>query len=158
MAKPRRTHRPGNKGVLARVAERREKVWQLLISGRHTYRDIARQCDVNVSTAHDDVQAVIKEHNDRLMETAHGFIAEASARLLKGFEAIMGDVETGAVSRFDAIDRLVKLNREWARLHGLDKPIKVAQTDPSGEYSTALDLSKLSPETLAKLMQELEAK
>ena len=101
--------------------ERREKVWQMRVVERKTYRQIARELGTTVFTAHDDAKWVA-QHRVKALE---GKDRELVANQNEIYEELLNKWLPLALSNVDEIetqlyatDRVTKILSEQAKLFG----------------------------------------
>lgn len=103
----------------------------LFIQG-HNYQQVAEEMGVSHTTAWRRVQSGVKKRFHQITDDLDQWILQQVEYLLKALKALEGSVKSGDVQ---AIDRAVKVFDRLSKLLGLDKPTKVAPTDPTGEFS-----------------------
>jgi len=109
------------------LVEKRRQALELRKAGA-SYEQIAESLGYrSKSGAHDAVTGALR---DMLREPAEQVRTLELSRLDDMLMSIWARVRSGDVS---AIDRALRLSERRARLLGLDAPVKVAPTDPSGE-------------------------
>jgi hypothetical protein len=135
----RKDAQPGKK---EEIAERRVKAFNLRKAGA-TYRDIAKQLEVEHSTIVQDVKAVMKELQKEQLVEADSYRAMELERLDAMQTQMWSQVQKGNQG---AVDRVLRIMERRSKLLGLDAPTKVAPTDPTGqkEYSDATSSSALA--------------
>lgn len=118
--------------------------WQCLELRRKgkTYRDIAAQLNISVSTAHQHVSAAIASIKQESNETAEQIVALELERLDKALLALEDKILDGDAK---AIEVMIKLQDRRARYCGLDSPTKIAPTTPDG----VSEWHSMEPDTLA---------
>lgn len=138
---------------IAAIAVRREKALAMKVDG-HSYRFIARELGVDVRTVFDDVQAELTEVAERRFLKAERLADIQNNRLEKGVRELierMGS-KTSTKVLVQVVRAMVRVEERRARLMGLDKPIKLAKTDPSGEHpAPEVDLSHFEADELDAL-------
>lgn len=105
--------------------------WQCLELRRKgkTYRDIAAELHISVSTAHQHVSAAIASIREESNETAEQIVAVEIERLDRALVALDEKIDDGDTK---AIETMIKLQDRRARYLGLDSPTKIAPTTPDG--------------------------
>lgn len=102
------------------LLDRREKVWQLRVVERKTYRDIAKELGITVFTAYQDAKW-LSEHRIKALE---GKDKELIATQNEIYEALMNEllpIALGAENlqdRLYATDRVARLLQDQAKLFG----------------------------------------
>jgi len=150
------------KGNETRAALRRPKALEMKIVGL-SYRAIAERLSISHEQARHDVQTLIAETIDKELCDELREIENARLDYLwnRWFPRAVGrTLEDGTREEPDinAAHYCEKLSRRRAALNGLDRPVKVAPTDPTGrdQYHPIQDeLSKLSIEDLRKIANGL---
>lgn len=142
-----------------KMMARRKKLLAYMGGGPRTYREMAAYLGCDVHTAYQDWQEINVEYQKAMEEQAPHVLGEHDAVLRESLRTALNAMRSQSpLNRLEAIDRVVKVEARHARLLGIDKPIKVAQTDPTGEFSASIDLTKLSDQTLQALLKELASK
>lgn len=134
------------------AAQRQAQALQLRISGA-TLEAIAKALGYSHhSGAQKAIQTALKK---TLQEPAQEMRKLESLRLDTATLAISQQVRAG---NFGAVDRWVRLSERRSKLLGLDKPIKVAPTNPEGtaEYGFGLTVEQRKAR-LAAALQFLDA-
>lgn len=157
--------KPRDPGDDERIAARRAQAITLRKAGA-TYRAIAATLTVDVRTAYEDVQAELmqlrelteqeaRDYRNLELERIDGLLLSLSSLITRpqGMPASLWKADAYAV------DVARKLSESRRKLLGLDAPTKVAPVTPDGEkpYEGAIDLSKLSKETLLAIERDLAA-
>ncbi len=117
------------KGAKARAAERRVKALELRKAGA-TYRQIGAQLDVSEAQSHRDVTKAIRDCIKRSAADSEELRKLEEERL----DALQIALWRPATSGHEgAVDRVLRIMARRAALLGLDAPVKLAPTDPTGE-------------------------
>ena len=106
------------------VDQRREAVAGLVLAGR-PYRWIADRLGVSRQTIARDVAAIRQVWRERTAAAYGEHVAEVVAKLDVAEAQVMREVQQGDVG---AVDQLVKLIRERAKILGLDQPQRLEHT------------------------------
>jgi Sigma-70, region 4. len=106
--------------ALIQRLERQRLALTLRASGA-TYREIARQLDISISTANKYVQSALAEARAGVVETAEDALAIELERLDNMLLSIAPQLRRG---NLNAIDRALKIMERRAKLLGLDKPAR----------------------------------
>ena len=135
-----------------RIAARRAEAIRLRVSGK-TIRAIAKTLGISVSTAHADVRETMAEVAKAAREDAETEIATDLERLDNALDVVLQVLNRGAMAGTDegdtpddvfdglteqqelklkAVDRLVKLSEQRAKLLGLYAPTKQEVTGKDG--------------------------
>jgi DNA-binding CsgD family transcriptional regulator len=112
----------------AQLKQRRAEMFQLRLAGA-TYQDIADRYGLSVGTAHVDIQKVFDEMLPiEDLERQRQWELERLDRLRMGL--------WGAATRGNtqAVDSYLRLSARFARLAGLDAPVRVAGHDGGGLF------------------------
>lgn len=139
-------------GQAEAIAARQAKAIELRKSGA-SYRAIGRVLGCSEATAHRDVRKALRRiiaFGDRQAEEYRQLELERLDAIQLGVWLRMrtGDPHAADVAR--------KVSESRRKLLGLDAPTKVAPTNPAGDKPyEGVDLSKLSEDTLRKIIQEL---
>lgn len=112
----------------ADAIEREERALELRRAGA-SYREIAKALGCRLETAHKAVQRGIARQIERVQDKAEAVIQlelDRLDRLLRGVwvQAAQGNTQ--------AIDRVLRIMERRAALTGIDKPTKIAPTNPDG--------------------------
>lgn len=102
---------------------RREQVSVLLLA-RVPYRQIAERVGAAYSTVRDDVAAIQRQWQARYAENYQAHVAEMMATY-DALKRTWLPRSLGSNPDGDAADRVLKIERERARLLGTDAPVKV---------------------------------
>jgi transcriptional regulator with XRE-family HTH domain len=113
---------------VAQVEGRRSAVLQYRCAGL-SLRQIADRVGVSHTQVAKDLQAALTELRADMVDMATDLKAIESERLDRARVALWARVCAGDLA---AIDRWIRLSESFRRLHGLDAPLKVAETDPEG--------------------------
>ena len=111
---------------------------------------------VSVRTVWDDVTAEYEELRNETEVNRADSMALENARLDQLFSKALSLYGKGSVP---AGRLAIAVMMRRAKLNGLDAPTKIASTDPTGEHQAdtgAIDVSKLSEDTLRRVMRELK--
>lgn len=132
-------------------AIRREKVAELL--ARHwTHREIAAELGCSVATVSEDRAALIASYAERYRDAAEDMIEQETSSLEQmEREALEAWRKTRDVR---ALEAALKCKSRKHALRGLDRPIKVAPTNPEGDEPYA----GLSDEQLERQLRKLQGK
>lgn len=152
---------PGS-GLRMRARELTERVVELRSQKpAPSLREIAEELEVSVSTVHAALWRGIDSANERIAEKAGDLRDAANEELLQIVDELWPKLRSAKT-----IDAMVKVatelrknNESRRRLHGLDKPIKIAPTDPDGGPLAleAAALRGLSPAELDLVEAAIEA-
>ena len=133
-------------------AEKRRRALELRKAGA-SYEQIAESLGYrSKSGAHDAVTGALR---DMLREPAEQVRTLELSRLDDILMSIWTRVRAGEVA---AIDRALRLAERRARLLGLDAPVKVAPTDPSGEVEYGGFNDEQRAERIAALLDRARAR
>ncbi len=141
--------------------ERREKVWQLRVVDRLTYREIAKKLGITVWTAHSDAKWL----SDHRIKALEGKDKELIATQNEIYEALLnkwipvalgeppitetdGDLEVSYEDQLYATDRVTKVLSEQAKLFGF-------HTLPKAQQGNAEALGKGIAEGVIEAMAKL---
>lgn len=102
-----------------------------------SYRDIARQFNISVSTAFDDVQAMLVELAREPAENVREMELERLDSLMFPLFTRVMSTEHGRLPDYQAIDRILKIMDRRAKLLGLDAPQKIDITSYIREQAIA---------------------
>jgi len=154
--RPRRA-RPGQ---LEAIAERRALEFEMRKAGA-TYRQIARELNVDVHTVHADVAAELAALRERTVEQAQELRVLELERLDGMTSGLWPQIQAGSPP---AVSAAVRVSERRSRLLGLDAPVvtKSELTGSLGVYEERLATERelfrtLSVEQLAELARESEA-
>jgi transposase len=136
-----------------RIAARRAEAIKLRVRGK-TIREIAQELGVGVATAHDDVRTAMgemaKEAEENVAEQ-RGLELHRLERALEVVEKVLTSApmadEGGDELQLKALDRLVKIQDQRAKLLGLYAPEK-------RELSGTLGVGDASPAAAAELVRK----
>lgn len=132
-------------------AIRREKVAELL-SRHRTYREIAVELGCSIATVSEDRAALIASYAERYRDAAEDMIEQETMRL--------DQMERSALDAWKAkgnpktLEVALRIAARKHALRGLDKPLKVAPTNPEGDEPYA----GLSDEQLERQLRKLQGK
>ncbi len=118
------------------LASRRKVVSAKLVAGE-TYREIAEFLNVSIGTVANDVKLILGRWQREQITNSGEYARLEVRRLDLALNAIWDKVITGG--DLYAIDRLLKISERKAKLLGLDRPFKVAPTNPDGTERYAID-------------------
>lgn len=136
----------------ARIAERRQQVWNLKKRGI-SFREIAKHLGCDVRTAWEDYHCELTELRELTEQEVADYRVQERERLEMLWARLQTKVAAGDVY---AIDQARKVSESLRKLFGIDAPAKVAPTNPAGDQPyQGVDLGKLSTETLQRMEQEL---
>lgn len=111
------------------AAQNRERAAELKKMG-FTYADIGKELGVSRQRAHQ----YVKEELEKLAEMTQGSIIALRQRSIERIDRMVLSLWSKAIKGdFQAIDRVVKLMEQEAKLLGLHAPQKIAPTTPDGE-------------------------
>ncbi len=151
-----------------RIAARRAEAIRLRVSGK-TIRAIAKELSISVSTAHADVRETMAEVAKAARDDAETELATDLERLDNALSIVLEVLNRGATAGTDdgdepgdifdglteqqelklkAVDRLVKIQEQRAKLLGLYAPAKQEIA------ATATLAVNASPEAAARLVRE----
>ncbi len=128
-----RTIPPQNNPALK--AERRRQIWSLFLGGMTNQSEIARQLGVAKVTVHKHIHAVLDELAAQDLADAGQYRTAELARLDQQLASIAAEAFNKAIrlaDRLHAHEVMLKIADRRAKLLGLDKPLKVAETDTEG--------------------------
>lgn len=111
------------------AASRRVKVVQMRMAGL-AVREIATQVGCSPGTVSKDLYHALSEYQTNTEEEIERFRELWNQRLEKMVQGLWVSASRGNVG---AVDRIVRLAERSARLNGLDRPVKVAPTNPNGD-------------------------
>jgi hypothetical protein len=155
-----RLPRRGRRGQLEAIAERRMRAFELRKAGA-SYREIAKQLDVDVHTIHGDLQAEMVAIHQQTAEQADELRALELARLDGMTSGLWPQVREGIAP---AVSAAVRVSERRAKLLGLDAPTtsKTEVTGSLGVYAERLAAERelfamLSVEQLEELARDSEA-
>lgn len=125
---------PGKSGTGPESIARRRRMAEALKMREesYSYREIAERLDVSISTAHDDVKTALAEITKEPAEGVRKMLLGRYDRLLRILEPM---AEEGDLK---AIDRVVKINQQIARLNALEQ-LAVLQVQGEGRELSAVD-------------------
>ncbi|MCB1773861.1 MAG: hypothetical protein KDI88_09610 [Gammaproteobacteria bacterium] len=112
----------------AKAAERRREALKMRIEGK-TLQQIGDALGITRQAAGKSIRAALIQLGEETREDSETLRALQQARIEHAIRMVWPDIENG---RLTAIDRLVKLLDQQARLFGLYAPTRTALTDPSG--------------------------
>lgn len=145
------TGRSGKKarGRAATTAERRERAFELRKAGA-TFKTIGEQLGISEQAASRHISRVLRQLAEKLQEDAILVRQMEAERLDRFFLALWTRAVAGDVV---SIDRALRIMERRAKLLGLDMPLKVAPTDPSGDvpYDPITDTERA--DRLAEILQ-----
>jgi hypothetical protein len=133
-----------------RIALRRAEAIRLRVSGR-SYREIGEATGVSSATAFSDIKAVMAETAKR---TAEDVEAEREIELYRADSALKAVSKLIAEDALDdelmlkAVDRMVKLQEQRAKLLGLYAPTK-------SEVAGSLSVSEATPADARRAMADV---
>jgi hypothetical protein len=116
------------KSKLAAIEERRKKVAVNLLAGL-TYRQMAEALDVSVGTIASDVKIILGRWRREQVQTVDDYVTLQMRRFERAVHAVWKPVTDGDQR---AIQTFLQIHDRMERLVGMNKPLKVAPTDPSG--------------------------
>jgi hypothetical protein len=111
------------------VAQKRETALALAIA-EASFSQIAAQIGCSKSRAHQLVQEALKEIEDGTKEAAELFRRKMLARNNKMIQGLISRAQKGDTK---AIDTLLRIQDQSAKVIGAYAPAKTALTDPTGE-------------------------
>lgn len=135
-----------------RIAARRAEAIRLRVRGK-TIREIAEATGVSVGQAHTDVRAAMRETArvaEEDVQAQRGLDLGRLERALDVVEAVLQNdaaLADGGELHLKALDRLVKIQEQRAKLLGLYAPEK-------RELSGSLGVGEPSPATAAELVRK----
>ncbi len=130
----------------AEIELRRNRAIQLRVEG-WSYREIAEELKVSVSTAFGDVESVIERNRQEANENAEKARRIALQRIDVAVRGLMPDVRSGNARSAEV---MAKLEERRAKLIGLDAPEKRELTGADGG-----PLAVATPEAAARAVREL---
>lgn len=99
-------------------------------------REIGEKLGIDSSTASKLIQAALKEIvREPAEQVLHYELERLDAMFVKAYERAS---DREKPFNKDAVDTCIKVMERRAKLLGLDKPTKVANTDPSGEQAASM--------------------
>lgn len=101
--------------------DKTRQAWDLRLSG-HTYKEISIALGVSIETAHRWVNEWSEEYRLQTAESQQSARSDSIARLDDALKAISPAVQEGDT---DAINTMLKIEAQRAKLLGLDAPTKV---------------------------------
>ncbi|MBA1444801.1 MAG: hypothetical protein FE835_07870, partial [Gammaproteobacteria bacterium] len=110
------------------AAERRLSALQMRKEGR-TYREIGKGLGITGTAAYGLVRRAVDSMLKKSFEEAEMIVALENERLDGYLFALNDKIQKGSTQ---AIGQALKIMERRARLLGLDKPSKIAPTDPEG--------------------------
>jgi len=146
-------NRGREKGSKEVSQERRVKAFEMRKAGLN-YREIGKSLNISEAQSFRDVSSVMKVLSEQTLTEATSLREMETARLDK-LQAALWPGAIGGNAR--TVEVLVKLMERRAKLWGLDMPIKIAPTDPTGVlmYDAASGLS--DTERAERINQILQA-
>ncbi len=111
------------------AAAAKAKAVQLRMAG-FTITDIAEQIGKSKSQTHRYLKSALEDYARDAAEAAQELVAIQEARIERMIRGLWSKAIQGQVG---ATDRVIKLLERQAKLHGLDKPTKIAPTNPGGD-------------------------
>lgn len=137
------------------VAQKRETALTLALA-EATYQQIGDQLGVSKQRAHQLVKEALKETEDSTAEKAELFRKKVVARNNRLIRGVISRANSGDAK---AIDSVLKLQDQSAKIIGAYAPAKVAPTNPEGtrEYEGRIDPRTMtSEERLARISELTE--
>lgn len=120
-----------------------------MLAYHRTYREIAAELGCSIGTVHDDREAILAGYRERYREAGDQMVEQETASLDRmEREALDAWRESGDVR---ALEAALKCKARKHALRGLDKPFKVAPTNPEGDE----EFSGVSDEALEKQLRKL---
>jgi uncharacterized protein YerC len=138
-------HQPGHTVATDEVTieERRARIAPLLLQ-HLTYRQIAVEVGCSHETVRTDRLAILAEWKAQSADTYAEMVAEEDAKYDAVEAKLMARVMGGDTARA-AVEPLISLFERRAKLHGLDKPVKIhAKLDPEGESAMDTEIRRLA--------------
>ena len=117
--------------------EKRARTLELRKAGI-TYQEISDALGIPLSSVGRYVQQGIAEWQKQTEQDAGEIVALEIARIDRMLRGLWNRAKAGDDA---AVDRVIKLMDRRAKLLGLDKPAKVAPTDPTGDKPAELNIS-----------------
>lgn len=141
---PRRDgHKPS-----APAHERRRQAWELYKAGQTNYTAIGRALGVSAVTARAYILKTIEQAELDLGMVVNQYRAVELERLDTMLSRLWPKVLTGDVR---AQETALRIGERRAKLLGLDKPFKLAQTDPEGKAPEQMTAAELQREIMSIL-------
>ncbi len=134
----------------AALKKRRAETFQLRLAGA-TYRDIAEKFDVSVGTAYQDVQHVFDE-----MLPAEDVEKQRKLELQRMDRLRLGLWSAATRGSTQAVDSYLRVSARFARLAGLDAPVRVAGHDGGGLFPVESVPAKVLAEIVQRTLQKDE--
>jgi len=125
---------PNKQTTSEKAIERKEKL-EIAIKLRKasiSYDEINQTLENYFGSAKGTQAAVSRALGEVVLESAKDLKKIQAGQVEKVLSQILKKAESGNLL---AVDRVLKLWKRQAELFGLDSPIKIAETDPSGEKS-----------------------
>lgn len=116
------------KAQRAKATEGRAKALELRKAG-YQYKDIADALGVSISTVGRWVQEGMDQWKKQAVKYAEDIVLMEEKRLDRMLAGVWSRAKAGDDA---AVDRVIKIMDRRAKLLGLDKPSKVAPTNPDG--------------------------
>lgn len=111
-------------------SKEKQRIALVLRKSGASYKEISEKVGCSIKQATTYVKKAIEEHNANNAEVASDIINLELSRLDQMLMAISTQVKQGHLG---SIDRALKIQERRAKLLGLDKPAKFAQTDAEGQ-------------------------
>lgn len=101
--------------------DKTRQAWDLRLSG-HTYKEISIALGISIETAHRWINEWSEEYKLQTAESQQSARSDSIARLDDALKAINAKVQAGDT---DAINTMLKIEAQRAKLLGLEAPTKV---------------------------------
>ena len=115
--------------------DKTREAWDLRLSG-HSYREICAKLGISLETAHRWVNEWSEEYKLQTAESQQSARSDSIARLNDALKAINEKVRDGDT---DAINTMLKIEAQRAKLLGLDAPTKI-EADVKAEVAVTFTM------------------
>lgn len=115
--------------------DKTREAWTLRLSG-HSYREIAHKLSISLETAHRWVNEWSEEYKLQTAESQQSARSDSIARLDDALKAISKAVQAGDT---DAINTMLKIEAQRAKLLGLEAPTKI-EADVKAEVAVTFTM------------------